>query len=136
MDLMDFQEAQHCAPEPEPPPPPPVVHAASDDSEPPGHAMDLIRLLDWLALAEDSGTPPGVVKHLNREIGRILSRAGVVPVQETGPFNPLRQQVIDTRPSEDPSLEDTVSSTVRPGYVFGDSLLRPQEVILYSLSRP
>ncbi|MBP2401087.1 nucleotide exchange factor GrpE [Streptomyces syringium] len=102
------------------------------DSVPPA-AVPLIELLDRLAgLAGDPPAADGpVLDRVRRGVVAALTASGVTPVEDTGPVDPARHHVVATR--DDPSglLSDRIAETVRPGYLWRDVLLRPQEVVSY-----
>ena len=96
-------------------------------------AKELIKVRDWVLLAQSSGTAvaPGVREEVHRQLARVLAKEGVIPLEETGTFDYNRQSVSGTHPTDDPEQDDMVCSTVRPGYQFHGQLVRPQEVIIY-----
>lgn len=96
-------------------------------------AKELIKLRDWILLAKSSetGVAPEVIEELYRKVGQILEKEDVIELSERGPYDYNRQQVVDTRPTDDPEQNDMVYATVRPGYLFHGKLIRPQEVIIY-----
>lgn len=100
-------------------------------------AQELIKLRDWVLLAQSGKNPasPQVLGAIYKKLAQILAQEGVTVIEESGPFNYERQQVISTQPTDDPEKDDWVYDTVRPGYLFEGGLIRPQEVIVYSYSR-
>ncbi|MEV4868021.1 hypothetical protein [Streptomyces syringium] len=102
------------------------------DPVPPA-AAPLIELLDRLAgLAGDPPAADGpVLDRVRRGVVAALAASGVTSVEDTGPVDPARHHVVATR--DDPSglLSDRIAETVRPGYLWRDVLLRPQEVVSY-----
>ncbi len=97
-------------------------------------ANELIKLSDWVLLAKADGTAvqPKVLEEIYRQLTAILAKENVTLLQAKGPCDYERQMVIGTQPTDDPSLNDCVYSTVRPGYLFHQQLIRPQEVIIYT----
>lgn len=97
-------------------------------------AKELIKLRDWVLLAQTGGTAvaPEVLQELYRKLGRVLEKDGVIPLEDSGSFNYERQQVVDTKVTNSPTQDDLVCSTVRPGYLFHEKLVRPQEVIVFT----
>jgi molecular chaperone GrpE (heat shock protein) len=65
-------------------------------------------------------------------LGKVLEKEGVTPFEDVGSFDCERQQVVDTRPTDDPEQDNLVCATVRPGYRFREQLVRPQEVVVYT----
>jgi molecular chaperone GrpE (heat shock protein) len=98
-------------------------------------AKELMKLSDWVLLAKADGTAvrPKVLEEIYRQLTAILAKENVTLLLETnGPCDYERQMVVGTQPTDDPSLNDCVHSTVRPGYLFHQQLIRPQEVIIYT----
>jgi len=94
---------------------------------------ELIKLRDWLLLAQKN-QPENEVKVLSAidyELGKILQGEGVMTIEETGVFNCDRQKIIATKITNDSQKSDRICYTVRPGYLFKDELIRPQEAIVY-----
>jgi molecular chaperone GrpE (heat shock protein) len=108
-----------------------------DEPEPTTTAKELIKLRDWVLLAhssDDETVSPGVLKELYRKLGRILEQEKIVTLEATGEFNYELQEVVDTHATDDPTLDRQIQSTIRPGYLFDEKLIRPQEVIVYTYS--
>ncbi|MEA2174716.1 MAG: hypothetical protein QOD00_2308 [Blastocatellia bacterium] len=97
-------------------------------------AKELIKLRDWVLLAKSGeiASPASVLEGLYRKLGQLLQKEGLTALEAAGPFDEERQQIIETQPTEDPSQDNVVCDTVRPGYLFNGQLVRPQEVILYT----
>lgn len=99
-------------------------------------AQELMRLRDWVLLAKsgegEESTSPKVLDAIYKQLGKILEKEGITSLEETGSFNYERQQVISTQVTDDPQKDDLICDTIRPGYLFHDSLIRPQEVIVYT----
>lgn len=112
---------------------PKEVHA-EPAQEPSTTAIELIRLRDWVLLAKVGGTvvDPAVLGEINKQLGRVLAKEGITPIEESGAYDYNRQSVIGVQPTDDPAQNDLVCSTVRPGYLFHEQLVRPQEVIIYT----
>lgn len=106
----------------------------SGKREPSPTAQELIKLRDWVLIAKD-GDPSSVAQimgGLYRKLGGVLEKEGVTALEGGGPFDDERQQVIETRETDDPRQHNQVCGTVRPGYLFGGELIRPQEVIIHT----
>jgi hypothetical protein len=97
-------------------------------------AKELMKLSDWVLLAKTNTTTvqPAVLEEIYRQLTVVLAKEGVTPLLATGPCDYDRQQVMGTHPTNDPSQNDCVHSTIRPGYLFHEQLIRPQEVIIYT----
>lgn len=110
------------------PPPPPEPEFSKT-------VKDLIQLRDWVLMAKTGGTGASaeVIESLDDKLAEILDKEGVTSLEETGSlFDYERQQIVSIEVTDDPNKSDRVCSTVRPGYLFQDRIIRPQEVILYS----
>ena len=106
------------------------------DPEPSRSALDLIKLRDYVLMASpgDLEVAHKVLESLYRKLGQMLEKEGLTPLEMAGAFNYEQQQVVETQGTDDPNLDEMVSSTVRPGYLFNQKLIRPQEVIVYTYS--
>jgi hypothetical protein len=107
----------------------------SPHPEPSATAKELIKLRDWVLSVTrgDPETAPEALKMLYRGLGEVLEKEGITLLEETGPYNWRWQEVLSTRVTDDPSQDETVCSTVRPGYLFHGKLVRPQQVIVYTV---
>jgi hypothetical protein len=104
------------------------------EPEPNATAKELIKLRDWVLLAKSNDSPADsqVFESLYRKLGQILAKEGLISLEADGRFNYEQQQVLDTQTTDNPKLDEFVCTTVRPGYLFNERLVRPQEVIVYS----
>ncbi|WP_050766038.1 nucleotide exchange factor GrpE [Synechococcus sp. PCC 7335] len=107
--------------------------AVTPESKPSSTAMELIKLRDWVLLAQSSSTSltTEALSEIYKRLGHTLELEDITPLEMTGKFNYDQQQVVDTKVTHDPELEETICSTVRPGYLFDGKLIRPQEVTVY-----
>jgi molecular chaperone GrpE (heat shock protein) len=98
-------------------------------------AKELMKLSDWVLLAKEGGATvqPEVLEEIYRRLTVVLAKEGVTSLDAGGPCDYERQMVVGTHPTDDPTQNDHVYSTVRPGYLFHDQLIRPQEVIIYTI---
>ncbi|WP_406733252.1 hypothetical protein [Streptomyces sp. NBC_01794] len=102
-------------------------------SAPPA-AAPLIGLLDRLSGLGDAVEPPDgpLLDWVRRSVLTALAALGVTPVEDTGPADPTRHNVVATREDDSGGLLcDHIAETVRPGYRWDGGLLRTQEVIVY-----
>jgi hypothetical protein len=97
-------------------------------------AKELIKLSDWILLAKagEKAVQPVVLEEIYRRLTALLAGEGVTALDASGPCDYERQMVVGTQVTDDPALYDHIYSTVRPGYLFHQQLLRPQEVIVYT----
>lgn len=92
---------------------------------------DSIVLRDGLASNGEQVDGNKLLTSLLKETARILEKNGVKPLEEKGDFDSSIQIVTDVVDTDKKELHDTVSHVFRAGYVFGNKMIRPQEVILY-----
>lgn len=95
-------------------------------------------------LARVSSTPPETttVEALDqgldlilRNLRKELEEAGLTRIEALGArFNPEVHQALMTADTQDPELDDTVSSVLVDGYEFRGRLLRPAQVEVFSCS--
>jgi hypothetical protein len=111
----------------------PPVPVAAPEPAPSKTALELIKLRDWVLMAKTSGNPVNSegLENFYKQLGRILGMEGITPIEDQGVFDYNRQQIMDSRTTDDPALQDHICETVRPGYQFHEKLIRPQEVIVY-----
>ena len=116
---------------------PSVVPPAEKGQSLSAAAKELIKLSDWVLLAKEGGTTvqPEVLEEIYRRLTAALSKEGVTPLDASGPCDYERQMVVGTHPTDDPAQNDHVYTTVRPGYLFRDQIIRPQEVIILSYTK-
>ena len=116
------------------PPPGP----GADEQGPTATATELMRVLDRVSVAAASGgrgADPLLV-WLRYRLVALLAGEGVSLIEDQGPFDVARHEVVDTRSTDDPDLAQRISGTVRPGYEQAGIVLRPQQVVLWELGRP
>jgi len=90
----------------------------------------------WLEeQAPEEETARKLIQSQLMETARCLTSHGVEILEEGGAFDSWYQTVADTRPTGDASLEGRIADTFRPGYRFQGKVLRPQEVILFTLDK-
>ncbi len=102
-------------------------------------AAELIRLRDWVLLAKNQEkqeiTSPRVLEAIEQQLAEILATEGITTLEETGKFDYQKHRVVSTQPTDDPQQDEFIYATVRPGYLFKEQLLRPQDVIVYLYSQ-
>ena len=67
---------------------------------------------------------------------RLLADCGVRIMREEGPVVPARHEVVGARPAGEDGAEGWIAATVRRGYLHGDRLIRPQQVVAYAAGEP
>ena len=101
--------------------------------------QDIIAMRDNLMLrknwirnfAPDEKTAAQMVDGQLQETAKLLERAGVEIMEQTGAFDCRLHAAVETRPALYPEQDGQIAETFRPGYRFRGEVLRPQEVILY-----
>lgn len=113
---------------------PPPITKVEPEPEVSATAKELIKLRDWVLLAKsgEKASSPEVLSAIYTKLGQILEQEGVTAIEDAGPFNYERQQVVSTQATDDPEKVDCICDTVRPGYQFHGKLIRPQEAIVYT----
>ena len=94
---------------------------------------ELIELRDKISLIDDPEKIEinKIAENIYKEIGRILALDNIVEIEEYGNFDDSMQKVVDTLATDDSLLDRKVYKTIRPGYKVDETLVRPQEVIVY-----
>jgi molecular chaperone GrpE len=101
-------------------------------------AVDAV-VRDWLEVADsidrarlagsDGATAEGL-DAVAEQIAATLAREGVSRIGEPGePFDPARHEAVDVRMTADAPVR-TILDVVRAGYVRGDRVLRPAQVVV------
>ena len=105
---------------------------------PPAAAREVIRLADGLLdlrenlnLTADDGQSATVLRWAESRTQALLNSCDIKRVEESGAFDPARQQTVASREAPRPELAHHIADTVRPGYVWHGVLLRPQQVVVY-----
>ena len=111
----------------------PQVPIPSSDDDASALAKEVIRIRDLVLQAKLSGrgVGPDWLDGLYAKLGKVLTDNGIVEIDDYGRFDHDRQRVLEVRTTRDPEQDEVVHSTVRPGYLMGGTVLRPQEVIIY-----
>lgn len=109
-------------------------------------AQDLIRLeddLERVATKFRSEAPPGVsetarlFQDFQATVEDILARYGFEPFQTTEPlFDGKQQQIAQSLPTTDPSVDRQVAQRLRPGLRYRDRVVRRELVNVYAFSSP
>lgn len=99
--------------------------------------IDLIQLHDdigKMARALDSETDfRGTLESIQVAIEDVLYRQGVEPYRGQGEaFDPRRQRALTTVPTDREDQAKTIAERLRPGFVAGDKVIRPELVSVYT----
>jgi hypothetical protein len=113
--------------------PPPVATVVGPASE--VHVVrSLIGLADDLAeLTGSDWTGESAARTLGliqRRVDKALADSGVRVLSDEGPIDPARHEVVGAEPTSGDAAGG-IAATVRRGYLRGDELIRPQQVIAY-----
>lgn len=104
--------------------PPPVVH-------------ELVGVADRLVDLTGSGAPSdpqqasAALSWLELRTQTLLAACDVLRIEDRGPLDLHRHQVVASRAAPSDDLVDQIADTIRPGYAWHGSLLRPQQVVAY-----
>jgi molecular chaperone GrpE len=72
------------------------------------------------------------IEYIRTQLLSVMESHGVTRIDEVGiPFDPLRHEPIETEPTDDESLDNTIKSIIQTGFAMGDDILRPAKVIVY-----
>lgn len=98
---------------------------------------NLLMRRDWIQDNDpDNASAMRLVEGQLRETGNLLKKAGVQILEDEGLFDSSSHTVVDTKPVDDPLLDNQIAEVFRPGYAYKGKVLRGQEVILYVCQTP
>ena len=100
---------------------------------------DLVRLHDDLTAQAEGGDDGAarIAEYVRGSIEETLARNGVESYTVDEPeVDRRRQKVIGVVATDDPALHRTVAQRTRPGFRFGDRILRPEWVHAYQFDPP
>jgi hypothetical protein len=107
-------------------------------TEPPRVVRELIRLADGLPdLTGDHAAAAPVradelARWLETRTQALLKACDVELVEDNGPLDLQRHEVIATRAAPASDLVHHIADTARPGYSWHGRLIRPQQVVVYT----
>jgi molecular chaperone GrpE (heat shock protein) len=104
-------------------------------TKPSATATALMKLSDWVLLAKtgEAVIKPTILEEIYHQLTSILAKEGITLLEADGLCDYEQQMVVGTQTTDDPARTDHVCSTLRPGFLFHGRLLRPQEIIVYTL---
>lgn len=92
----------------------------------------LMARLEWAAGSlDENDNAVKIISNQVKEIGKLLNNAGVKILDDCGEFDSSICTIVETIPTSDDALADTVAKIFRPGYEYNGEMLRSKEVILY-----
>jgi len=121
---------------PDPAPPAQFPPGGAEDG-PPSVVRELVSMADKLVELTGVGAPSdprqasAALRWLERRTQALLAVCDVMRIEDSGPLDLQRHEVIASRAAPGEDLVDHIADTVRPGYAWHGSLLRPQQVIAY-----
>jgi molecular chaperone GrpE len=89
--------------------------------------LEVLLVVDRISAVQDGDDV--VLESVRMELVEILERRGVRPVPATDSFDPAIHDVIRTV-QDSQATPGTVTRVIRPGYLLGQSLLRPERVVV------
>lgn len=90
---------------------------------------DLARFAHIDPAATDARTLHEGIDLVDRKIWKQLGGLGLVRLDQTGvPFDPKRHEAVTTAPAAGPEQDHTVGAVLQPGYMLGETLIRPARV--------
>jgi hypothetical protein len=97
-------------------------------------SWDLIGMRDWIAVARDEANESAreALSAVDRKIVRILAQQGITALDAHGALDPAVHQVVEWRPTAESARHNEIAATIRAGYVNDATVLRPQEVIVFT----
>jgi hypothetical protein len=104
---------------------------------PPPVVQELVNMADQLVDLTGGGAPSdpqqasAALRWLGLRTQTLLAVCDVVRIEDSGPLDLQRHQVVACRAAPGDDLVDQIADTIRPGYAWHGSLLRPQQVIVY-----
>jgi molecular chaperone GrpE (heat shock protein) len=110
---------------------------AAGGGAPPPVARELIGVADRLVDLTGAGAPQdgeqvgAALRWMRSRTEALLSACDVVRIEDGGPVDFQRHEVLGNRAAPNDDLLDHIADTVRPGYAWHGSVLRPQQVIAY-----
>ncbi|MCK9877933.1 nucleotide exchange factor GrpE [Frankia sp. Ag45/Mut15] len=112
------------------------------DRRPPDIVHDLIAVADGLvdltddeAIA-DPAAAAAFARWITQRIGTMIIHCEVSWIADEGPFDPARHEAVASRPAPDAEQTGRIAGTVRPGYLWRDQIVRPQQVVVYAAAVP
>jgi molecular chaperone GrpE len=93
---------------------------------------EILGVVDLLEAGADSELAAGV----RDELLEVLGRRGVELIAADGDFDPAIHRAVGKVAAAEGAVPGTVASVVRPGYMLGERVLRPAQVVVVSQAVP
>lgn len=95
---------------------------------------DSVIMRQGLAESQEESSLKSLLNSLIKETANLLEQNHVEILDGKGSFDNSIHIVVEVKQTDDKDLHDKVAQVFRPGYIFEEEMIRPQEVILYSYS--
>ncbi len=74
------------------------------------------------------------IEYINSQFHKVLEDHGIEPIDnDSAEFDPNLHEPMETRETEDASLDHHIAQIVQKGYKMGDRVIRPARVIVWKL---
>jgi hypothetical protein len=119
------------------PPPRGQPGQPGQDSRPPPVVPELVGLVEKLAEMTGGAAPDGsgpavaALRWVKQSVQTLLPLCDVEQIVDSGCFDLRRHEVVADRTAPNQELVDHIADTVRPGYAWRGSVLRPQQVVVF-----
>jgi GrpE len=112
----------------------PVGGKPSVSSAPDRIALGLTRVHEWIFLAQQEASPDtqSILSRVAKQLTQLMELAEIHPVNSIGRFDPDLQSIVEVRPTRDENLDMNVAETIRPGYICGGKVLKPEQVAVHT----
>jgi molecular chaperone GrpE (heat shock protein) len=115
----------------------PATPTRRGQAGPPPVIRELVSVADMLVGLIGGGVwsdPDGAetaLRWFEERTAALLAMCDVTRIEDSGQLDLRRHEVVASRTTPSEELADQIADTVRPGYAWHGSLLRPQQVIAY-----
>jgi molecular chaperone GrpE (heat shock protein) len=114
-----------------------VAPAGAGQAHPPPVIRELVSMADTLTdlinngVWSDPGGAETALRWFEERGAALLGMCDVTRIEDSGQLDLRRHEVVASRAAPSDEFADQIADTVRPGYAWHGSLLRPQQVIAY-----
>ena len=92
----------------------------------------LIDLCDWhQRVVDNSIAPERAIEITRRKTETLIAAIGLERIDRKGPYNELDQEIVDNVATDSDEMDMHISETVQCGYQIGQTIIRPQKVLVY-----
>jgi len=111
------------------------IRILEKEKEPSRFALEIIRLRDWVLTSRDGGgseQTQRVLEALYVMLGQALTLEDITEYDaKEGVFDPYWQQAVMSASAPEPAMKNSIHASIRPGYLFGEKILRQQQVSIF-----